>query len=178
MPNLPFPYVFARAPDVRIIQHDEFPAYSVTLDWQLLSDGTLDDTQALANAVIVALGTNSLAATDDLLPDPDSSDRMGWWGDMDADSLWGAWPIGCKLWLLTRSAILPAGARSGATQVWVERYIETAMQPFIDRKICSSFTVDTIQVDAQRIDALLTVYRGVRNAIQLRYQILWREITP
>jgi len=72
-------------PDVRLVQNTFFPQYSVTMDWSLLPDGSLDDTQALATAVVVALGTFGLASPDDRLPDPDSSDRMGWWGDMDAD---------------------------------------------------------------------------------------------
>src|SRR4051812_1651501 len=87
-------------PDIRTVQNTEFPKYSVTIDWQLLDDGTLDDRQALATAVVVALGTNALADVDDRLPDPDSTDRQGWWGDMDAEAIWNAWPIGTKLWLL------------------------------------------------------------------------------
>jgi phage gp46-like protein len=171
-------YVLARAPDIRIVQQNQFPAYCVTLDWELLGDGTLDDTQALATAVVIALGTNSLAAPTEPLPDPDSDDRMGWWGDMDATPIWNAWPIGCKLWLLSRSAILPGGSRLGATEVWVRQYIHTAIQPFIDRQIATGFTVDTLQVDSQRIDALLRIYRGPTSSVQLRYQILWRELTP
>jgi phage gp46-like protein len=72
-------------PDIRLVQNNIFPAYSVTVDWSLLPNGTLDDTQALATAVIVALGTNALATDTDVLPDPDSNDRCGWWGDLDAD---------------------------------------------------------------------------------------------
>src|ERR1700751_5360082 len=55
-------------PDIRLVQNNVFPKYSVTVDWLLLSNGTLDDTQALATAVIVALGTNALAGPHDDLP--------------------------------------------------------------------------------------------------------------
>ena len=34
----------ANVPDIRLVQYDLFPKYSVTLDWQLLPNGTLDDT--------------------------------------------------------------------------------------------------------------------------------------
>ena len=98
-------------PDIRLVQNNLFPKYSVTVDWQLLPDGTLDDTQALATAVIVALGTNALASDNDMLPDPDATDRMGWWGDLDAELLWNGWPIGSKLWLLRRSNIDSAASR-------------------------------------------------------------------
>ena len=64
-------------PDIRLIQNNLFPKYSVTLDWSLLPDGTLDDTRALATSVCVALGTNGLADVNEALPDPDSTNRCG-----------------------------------------------------------------------------------------------------
>ena len=163
----------ANVPDIRLVQNNQFPTYSVTLDWQLLTDGTLDDTQALATAVCVALGTNALAAPDDVLPDPDGSDRCGWWGDLDAELIWNGWPIGSKLWLMRRAKITPVSAREGATLVLIEDYIRMAMQPFVDRKICSAFDVWVTRVDKQRVDALLRIYRGPRPAIDLRYAVLW-----
>jgi phage gp46-like protein len=163
-------------PDIRLVQNNQFPAYSVTLDWQLLGDGTLDDSESLQTAVAVALGTNALADVDDILPDPDSTDRQGWWGDMDADVIWSAWPIGTKLWLLSRSAILGPESKFGSTQGWANDYICAALQPFVDRKICSSFEVVSLRVDRQRIDVLIRLYRGPKSAIQLMYQILWQGI--
>ena len=48
-------------PDIRLIQDAKNPPlkYSVSVDWSLLNDGTLDDDNALATAVIVALGTDA-----------------------------------------------------------------------------------------------------------------------
>jgi phage gp46-like protein len=160
-------------PDIRLVQNNLFPKYSVTLDWQLLPNGTLDDSQALATAVCVALGTNALADEHDLLPDPDSSERCGWWGDLDAELIWNGWPIGSKLWLLRRSKITPASAQQGSTLVLVENYIRDAMQPFVNRRICSSFDIWVTRVNPQRIDALLRIYRGPHRPIDLAYQILW-----
>jgi phage gp46-like protein len=165
-------------PDIRLVQNDQFPKYSVTLDWSLLPNGQLDDTQALATAICVALGTNALASDQDVLPDPDSNDRCGWWGDLDAELIWNGWPIGSKLWLLRRSKITPATASEGATLTLVENYIRDAVQPFVDRKICSSFAIWVTRVDAQRIDALLRIYRGPRPEIDLRYAILWDAMGP
>jgi phage gp46-like protein len=160
-------------PDIRLVQNTLFPNYSVTVDWLLLPNGTLDDTQALATAIVVALGTNALASINDDLPDPDSVDRMGWWGDLDAQLIWGGWPIGSKLWLLARTKILPPSARQGSTMVLVENYIRNAIQPFVDNKICSGFNVWTTRVDPQRIDALIRIYRGPLPDIELRYAVLW-----
>ncbi len=165
-------------PDIRLVQNTQFPKYSVTLDWSLLPNGTLDDTQALATAVCVALGTNALAGPQDELPDPDSNERCGWWGDLDAELIWNGWPIGSKLWLLRRSKIAPASAQQGSTLMMVENYIRDAIQPFVDHKICSSFAIWTTRVDTQRIDALLRIYRGPLPPIELEYQVLWDSLGP
>jgi phage gp46-like protein len=163
-------------PDIRLVQNTLFPKYSVTVDWQLLSDGTLDDTQALATAVIVALGTDRLAATNDILPDPDSTDRRGWWGDLEAENIWDGWPIGSRLWLLTRDKIVGPEAFQGATVVRVEQYIREAIQPFIDRRIGSRMAVEATRIGKERIDALVRIYRGPMLEIELRYQVLWNDI--
>ena len=142
----------------------------------LLDDGTLDDTQALATAVIVALGTDALADPSDILPDPDSTDRRGWWGNLDAQEIWGGWDIGCKLWLLTRSKITGAEAWEGATVTRVEQYIRDAIQPFIDRRIGSKMLVQAERVGRDQINAVVRLYRGPELEIELQYQILWSDI--
>lgn len=166
-------------PDIRIVQDLNFPAYQVTTDWSLRSDGTLDDTEALATGVIVALGSNALAAPSDPLPNPDSTDLCGWWGDLDCDTIWGAWPIGSKLWLLRRSSILPVQAQQGSTVAKVQSYIQLALQPFLTNKICSKIDVNAMQIGRERIDATVVIYRGSvaapMPAINLLYSILWTE---
>ena len=163
-------------PDIRLLQNTLFPKYSVSVDWSLLSDGTLDETQALATAVIVALGTDRLAERSDILPDPDSTDRAGWWGDLDAEEIWGGWPIGARLWLLKRDKIDGPGSQRGATVVRVENYIREAIQPFIDLKIASRMEVKATRAGRDRIDAVVRIYRGPELAIELQYQILWDDI--
>jgi phage gp46-like protein len=163
-------------PDIRIVQNTLFPKYSVTCDWNLLDNGTLDDTQALATAIVVALGTDALAGTNDILPDPDSTDRRGWWGDLDAREIWDGWPIGTRLWLLTRDKIVGSAARQGATVVRVEQYIREAIQPFIDRRIGSRMAVEATRVGKEQINALVRIYRGPKLEIELRYAILWEGV--
>jgi phage gp46-like protein len=166
------------APDIRLIQNLTLSQYQVTVDWNLLNDGTLDDSQALATAIIVALGTDGLASTDDQLPDPDSSDRAGWWGNLDAQELWGGWDIGTKLWLMKRSAIEGPNAQRGATLARVKNYIYECIQPFVTNRIASTFTVEVQRVSDQQINALIRIYRGPIPAIDLRYAILWTDIRP
>jgi phage gp46-like protein len=161
-------------PDIRLLQNTLFPGQGVVqIDWNLLDDGTLDSTQALATAVIVALGTDRLAEPGDILPDPDSSDRRGWWGDFDAQEVWDGWPIGTRLWLLTRDKIVGPEAQQGATVVRVEQYIREAIQPFIERRFGSRMAVEATRIGKERIDALVRIYRGPQLEIELRYAILW-----
>jgi phage gp46-like protein len=162
-------------PDIRLVQYTNFPI-SFAIDWVLLSDGTLDQTQALATAVIVALGTNRLALSSDILPDPDSTDRQGWWGDLNAEEIWNGWPVGCRLWLLRRSKITGPEAIGGATVTLVEQYIREALQPFIDLKIVTTMDVRAARVGIERIDARVRLYRGPELAIDLMYEVLWNEI--
>jgi phage gp46-like protein len=167
----------SRVPDVRLRENRFFPKYNVTMDWSLLLDGRLDDTQALATAICVALGTNRLADANDELPDPDSTDRMGWWADMDAEAIWGGWPIGSRLWTLSRSKILDRGnGPPGATVARVRFYIMEALQPFVQAGVFSRFDVYTTLIPPQEIDALIQISRGPLPNIELRYQILWDEL--
>jgi phage gp46-like protein len=164
-------------PDIRLVQRTDFPGRtSVSVDWLLLGDGTLDDTEALATAVIVALGTDRLAAIDDELPDPDSTDRRGWWGDLDAQEIWSGWEIGSRLWLMQRAKITGSNAAVGSTLVRVKHYILVAIQPFLSLRIGTSMDVQVERFDTQRIDALVRLYRGPFTAVELRYQILWQDI--
>jgi phage gp46-like protein len=166
-------------PDIRLVQQVDFPYRTeVSADWLLRGDGTLDETQALATAVIVALGTDRLATPQDVLPDPDSPDRRGWWGDMDAEEIWGGWPIGSRLWTLRRDKITGPGALRGPTLTRVQYYIREALQPFIDLRICSNIEIKASRVGRERIQALIRIYRGPEIAIELRYQMLWSEIVP
>jgi phage gp46-like protein len=163
-------------PDVRLVQNTFFPQYSVTVDAKILDDGRLDERQALATAFIVALGTDRLADRTDILPDPDSTDRAGWWGDLDAAEIWGGWPIGSRLWLLRRTKIEDPGSSRGATVTRVEYYIREALQPFIDIRVVSRIDVNVARIGRERIDAHVVAYRGGVEMIDLQYQILWTQM--
>jgi phage gp46-like protein len=160
-------------PDIRLV-----PMASpdvVTLDWLQTPTGLLDETQQLASAVMVSLNTDALADVSEVLPDPRDDNRRGWWGDLNARTIWNGWPIGSKLWLLTRAKLLGPGAREGATTTRAETYIKRALQPFIDNRICSRVSVTATQVNDQRIDATVVLYRGPKAAVQLEFQPLWDD---
>jgi len=60
--------------------------------------------------------------------------------------------------------------------VRVEHYIREAIAPYLNLRVASSADIQVARVDTQRIDALVTIYRGPLTAVELRYQILWEGI--
>jgi phage gp46-like protein len=157
--------------DVRIVSSASLRG--TVADWLLLPTGNLDESAELANYAKVALMTDALADNDEVLPDPDSTDRHGWWGDMDAGTIWQGWPIGTKNWLLTRAKIADLYAWEGDTVVRAENYTRDALQPLINYKICSAINVQAQRVGRDRIDVAVTIYRGPQIAIQLIFQDMW-----
>ncbi len=146
------------------------------MDWLQNADG-LSEEQELASAMRVAIGTDALAAIDDPLPDLDSEDRRGWWGDLDAQAIWGGWsPIGCKCWLLARAKISDPYSWENATVVRAQAYVRNALQPFIDQRVCSRIDVVASRTGRDKIEVHVVVYRGPKRLIELRFQSLWDEI--
>jgi phage gp46-like protein len=160
--------------DIRIVNHTSLAG--VLADWLLLPSGGLDEAEELANVFKLQLLTDRLALPDDVLPDPDSTDRRGWWGDLDAEVIWDGWPLGCRNWLLMRAKITPAEAQEGATLVRAEMYTRECLQPLITKRVVSRIDVSAERVGLERIDVLVTAYRGPRVAVALRFQGLWDEV--
>lgn len=165
--------IFSQNADIRLKQY--ITLEGPTFDWFIRDTGTLDDREELATAVRLALGTDSLSDANDILPDPDSTDRRGWWGDMDAEEIWGGWPIGCKNWLLSRAKITDAPSQEGSTLERARRYTLNALQPFIDKRISSQVDVTAARTELDRIVVHVLMYRGPELEIDLRYQTLWEE---
>lgn len=161
--------------DIRIVNKTDLQ--QTVADWLLLPDGSLDETQELANLVKVALMTDRLADSNEVLPDPDSTDRRGWWGDLDADVIWGGWKIGCKNWLLSRAKITGQSSFEGSTLLRAQQYTQEALQPLISNRYASYIDVQAERTELSRIDVLVTIYRGPLEALQLRFQGLWQDIT-
>lgn len=163
-----------RVVDVRLKQ--DFSIEGPTMDWFLRKDGRLDEREELATAVRVALGTDRLADASDILPDPDSTWRRGWWGDLEAQEIWNGWDIGTKNWLLTRTKITEAPSAEGSTLDRARQYTEDALQPLIDQRIASHIDVVATRTELHRIEVVATIYRGPLAEIDLRYQLLWEDM--
>ena len=161
--------------DVRLKEF--FTLEGVTMDWLLKGD-QIADRDELATSVRVALGTDAEASETDILPNPDSTDRRGWWGNFEAEEIWGGWPIGTKSWLLSRAKITQAPSQEGSTLDRAQRYTEDALQPFIDKRIATEYAVRAVRTEQQRIEVYATMFRGPLDEIDLRYQMLWLEDAP
>lgn len=162
--------------DLRYNQQADFPGYAVELDLLMSASNDLVDGMSLQSAIIIALGTDARAADEDALPDPDATDRRGWWGDMDAEELWGGWPVGSKLWLLERAKITSKFASDGGTMARAENYTRDALDPFIRERIATGVSVQVSRTETQRIDVDVTIARGREKEIELRYSELWTEL--
>jgi phage gp46-like protein len=162
--------------DIRFLQQKDHLAYAVELDWLLTPLNLLAEGAELQSAVIVALGSDALAGKSEVLPDLDSTDRRGWWGDMDAAEIWGGWPVGSKLWLLTRTKIMGPLASEGGTVARADAYTRAAMRPFTEKRITSKIDVAALRTGTGRIDVDVVAYRGPEPAVALRYAELWGEL--
>lgn len=163
-------------PDIRVVNVESVLPTLVTMDWLQTSTNLLDETNELATAVMVALGSDRRANADDELPDPDNDDRRGWWGDTDAETIWGGWSIGSRLWLLERAKISDQFSRQGSTVDRAEMYVREALEPLVKAKIASRIDVIAARVGIDRIGVTATIYRGPLPTIELRFQSLWNEV--
>ena len=164
-------------PSIRLIQSTADPAgvptYGVGIECLFRPVAGSDTDVALARAVTVALNSDRRALDDDILPTEQGDDRRGCWADTDADVIWKGWPIGSRLWLMSREKITDSTAAQGSTIEKARRFLSEALQPFVDAAICSSFTIDLARVGRDRIGGTIKIYRGPKVAIALEYQDLW-----
>ena len=140
-------------------------------DWALGADGDLDGTRELVSAVAVSLFTDRLAEPEDVLWDG-TTDRRGWWGDMDAADLYGGTPIGSRLWLLHREK------QTEDTRQRAEDYIREALAWLIDNQIAVSVDMTVAWFAVGRLGADVVVVRGPRDSVAVRFERLWDELDP
>jgi phage gp46-like protein len=95
---------------------------------------------------------------------------------LDAEEIWGGWPIGCKNWILMRSKIADSNSMEGSTVMRAEQYTRDALRPFIIKRIASAIDVKAQRVGRQEIHVYVTIYRGPLRAIQLSFAYLWNQV--
>jgi len=150
--------------DIRVV----WDADMMSGDW-LISGRTLDSTHELVTAVAVALFTHRTAEDDDPLPHF-ASDRRGWWGDHEAREIYDGWPIGSRLWLLSREK------QTEETRARAEEYIREALDPFVTHRICERYDLTVAWFAHERLGAEIVFYRGPKESIAVRFEKLWDEV--
>lgn len=151
-------------PDIRVVWNPDL----MQGDW-VLSGRTLDPSMQLVSAVAVALLTHRTAEDDDELPEF-ASDRRGWWADAEAAEIRGGWPIGSRLWLLAREK------QTDETRARAEAYIRECLDPFVERSIVAAYDLNVDWFAFERLGAEITLYRGPRESVAVRFETLWDEV--
>jgi len=150
--------------DIRVVWDPERMAG----EW-LLKGRMLDTAGELVTAVAVALFTHRTAEADDPLPHF-AADRRGWWADFDAGEIYGATPIGSRLWLLSREK------QTDETRARAAQYIREALDPFVEMRLVERYDLAVDWFAFERLGAEITFYRGPKESIAVRFEKLWDEI--
>lgn len=155
--------------DIRIVWSPDLMAG----DW-LLAPPSLDGSRELATAVAIALFTHRTAEDDDVLPDATaenpSPSRRGWWADYESEIVRGGWPIGSRLWLISREKQIED------TRQRAETYIRESIDPLIDIGLASSYTLTVDWFAFERLGAEIVLERGP-DRIAVRFEQLWQNLT-
>lgn len=120
--------------DIKLVWDDVLMECDLSFDEDVQD---LETSTGLQTAVIISLFTDRRAKQDDVLPDPTSFDRRGWWGDLT--SSFENDQIGSRLWLLER-----AKTTSDIPQK-AKKYAEEALQWLVDDGVAAK-----IEVSAER----------------------------
>jgi phage gp46-like protein len=151
----------------------------VGIDWDsqalegdfLYQDGDFTRDAGLETAVIVSLFTDRKAEPDDELPDPNSSERRGWWGDLTIPDLpSGGDKYGSKLWLLERSKTTPEVIAKA------KQYIEEALDWLVEDGVAFRVEVEVERQGTVGSDVLafhVKIHRGDNDIVVLNFSDQW-----
>ncbi|NID15374.1 phage GP46 family protein [Luteibacter yeojuensis] len=118
----------------------------------------------LATAVLISLFTDRTAEPSDVLPDG-TTDRRGWWGDLDEDV-----PIGSRLWLLERSKLVPAVA--SAAKGYAEEALAWLVSDDVAAKVSATATIS--RPSTLRLVATIQHADGTKTAFTFDWA--WAQI--
>ena len=131
------------------------------------NDLKMDD--GLVTSVLISLFSDQRAADDEVLPDPNSTDKRGWWGDLVIPEFEGD-EIGSKLWLLERASL------TQETLNLAIQYAEDSLDWMIQDGIASTITV-TAERQGGVIDEILAMQISIQKSdgteLALNLSNLW-----
>ncbi len=135
-------------------------------------DFTTDST--FTTAIIISLFTDRRAKEEDPLPDPESSDRRGWWADNLAEVQDDR--IGSRLWLLSREKTI----QSALTRA--KQYTKEALQWLIEDGLAAEVEVKTERIlrgnepTGDTLAIQVRVYKVTGIIESYTFQTLWSEL--
>jgi len=154
--------------DIAILWDDELMEGDIDFD---VATQDLTTDAGLESAVLISLFTDRRAKDDDTLPDSNSTDKRGWWGDLASPFVEGD-QIGSRLWLLNREKTVsnvPNKARG---------YVEEALQWLIDDGVAARVDVETErqpQLGADILAIKATIYRNNGTVTMFKYDVQWNS---
>ena len=136
------------------------PRFDLAVDgYQLAEDDGLE------TAILLCLFTDARALPDDVLPDPNDTDRRGWCGDSYADS--PGIRFGSRLWLLERERELPAVAQRA--QIYAQEAVDwLATTGVVERVVAEAAIIGT-----GVLGIAVSVYRPNRPARKYQFEHYW-----
>lgn len=135
---------------------------SIHCDWQVQM-GDLTSGDDLQTAILISLFTDRLTNSDDDLDN--SSDRRGWWGDINAQ-----YKIGSRFWLLRRQKLTLKVAQKA------EQYAKEALFWLVDDGVVQSIQIEATIRQPDRLYLTITFQRPDRDSKEmLRYYWVWSK---
>jgi len=152
--------------DIQIVWND------VLQEGDFVFDATFQDFQSdagLETAVIISLFSDRRAKEDDVLPDPNNSDRRGWWGDLASPEV-ARDQIGSRLWLLEREKT------TENVLVRAKEYATEALAWLIEDGVAEKVDVESERQGPVGSDILaisVKVYRPDGSIVPFKYSAQW-----
>ena len=127
-------------------------------------------TENLHTAIIICLFTWVRADAGDTLPDSQSTEAYGWWGDgVDLDT--NEVPMGSKLWMLYRS---PLNAKVAAKAV---DYAKAALKTLLAQGAVARFDITSdFDIPSGRLALLIKAYSQAGTLVyNQKFDRIWRN---
>lgn len=116
----------------------------------------------LETAVLISLFSDKRANIEDIIPDLNSDDRRGWWGDVINNTL-----IGSKFWLLSREK---TGNNLNST---IEEYTLDALNWMVSDGIAKSITCTVTRTGTYNYRISTKILRATDNDITFTFYYNW-----
>jgi len=139
-----------------------------------VENGDFVNDSSFTTALIISLFTDRRAKEEDPLPDPESNNRRGWWGDNLAEVQDDR--IGSRLWLLSREKTTQDAL------IRAKQYTEEALQWLIDDGMAAKVEVETERIfrgnepTGDTLAIRVRVYNAAGTIESFTFQTLWSDL--